>query len=98
MRYAVTPPSEPGYYWLKDQDGETIVEVWSDPGSPARETELFLHHCGSGDAAHVADLKEVLWAGPIPHPSPSVSGVKRNRSMQSSRTPIIPFPKDLSIP
>jgi hypothetical protein len=69
MKYAVTPPPEPGYYWLKDKEGEAIVEVWSDPGNPNPD-EFFIHHCGSGDVEEVSRLNEVLWAGPIPTPSP----------------------------
>jgi len=70
MKYAVTPPPAPGYYWLQDRDGEVIVEVWNDPGNPNPD-ELFVHHCGSGDVGSVTDLKDVFWAGPIPKPSPA---------------------------
>jgi|GEM_PF-6220497 len=70
MKYAVTLPPVPGYYWLKDREGETIVELWSDPGSPNPD-ELFIHHCGSGDCAMLSGLEGALWAGPIPKPSPA---------------------------
>ena len=67
MKYTTSPPAEPGYYWLKDADGEEIVEVWHDPGHPVSGT-LFIHRCGSGDCGELASLKNVEWAGPIPHP------------------------------
>lgn len=72
MRYAITPPPAPGYYWLKDEDGDSIVEIWGDPGSPNPD-ELFIHHCGSGDVATVSGLIGVMWAGPIPKPSPPLA-------------------------
>jgi hypothetical protein len=67
MRYAKIPPSSPGYFWLKDADGEEIVEVWHDPGHPLPNT-LFIHRCGSGDFAEVQTLHGVEWAGPITKP------------------------------
>lgn len=70
MRYAHTPPFEPGYYWLKEGDGEEIVEVWTDPGTTGSKSSIyFIHRCGSGEAREVGGLDQALWAGPIPTPS-----------------------------
>ena len=70
MKYTSTPPTQPGYYWLKDATGEEIVEIWEDPGHPTAGA-LFIHHCGSGDCAEVISLNQAQWAGPIPRPEPT---------------------------
>ena len=102
MKYSVTPPTEAGYYWLKDKDGETIVEIWSDPENLISEREFFVHRCGSGDCAPVAYLKEALWAGPIPHPeTPAVRSLETSTSDESSSSinvAVLPYPRDLSLP
>jgi hypothetical protein len=67
--YSTQSPSAPGYYWLKYEGSEEIVEIWSDPGHPSEETVYFIHHCGSGEFSAVAVLAQAQWAGPIPTPS-----------------------------
>ena len=66
--YTTKAPREPGYYWLRMEDNEDIVEVWNDPGHPAPERTFFIHRCGSGECAEIASLNDAEWAGPIPSP------------------------------
>lgn len=66
--YSTQPPREPGYYWLRHEGNEDIVEVWNDPGHPAPEQVFFIHRCGSGETAEIASLIEAEWSGPIPSP------------------------------
>jgi hypothetical protein len=67
VQYTSTAPSQPGYFWLKDKEGEEIVEVWTDPGHAVAGT-FFIHRCGSGEFSEVHSLQDVKWAGPIPLP------------------------------
>ncbi len=66
MKYTPNPPTEPGYYWLKDKDDVEIVEVWTD--ATLAQPLLWIHRCGSGDACEMVTLIDALWAGPIPVP------------------------------
>jgi hypothetical protein len=68
MSYSDRAPNEPGYYWLKRDDDEEIVEVWTDPNQEATELTFHVHHCGSGSATEVVMIERALWAGPIPRP------------------------------
>jgi hypothetical protein len=70
MKYAITPPPEPGYYWMQDADGDAVVEVFADPGSPNPD-ELFFHQCGDGNIKAVSEVPGVYWAGPLDVPSPA---------------------------
>lgn len=85
MRYATTPPSESGYYWLREGDDEEIVEVWTDP---AQMEIFFIHRCGSGDAREVGSMREALWAGPIPEPDGPVDDASR---LQVEPPPVTPL-------
>lgn len=67
--YTSCVPSAPGYYWLRADGTEDIVEVWNDPGHPVPEQAFFLHRCGSGECAEIASVRDAEWAGPIPSPS-----------------------------
>jgi hypothetical protein len=71
LAYTAKSPCAPGYYWLRVEGNEDIVEVWNDPGHPAREKTFFIHRCGSGECAEIASLKDAQWAGPIPPPQPN---------------------------
>jgi hypothetical protein len=66
--YSSRTPSAPGYYWLRADDIEDIVEVWNDPGHPSPETVFFIHRCGSGECEEIGSLGDAEWAGPIPTP------------------------------
>jgi hypothetical protein len=68
MSYSDRAPNEPGYYWLKRDGNEEIVEVWTDPNQAVAERAFHVHHCGSGDATEVVTIERALWAGPIPRP------------------------------
>jgi hypothetical protein len=68
---------EPGYYWLREDEDEEIVEVWADPEEKSGETLLFIHRCGSGDACEVASLEEVFWAGPLESPAQPMADAEK---------------------
>jgi hypothetical protein len=68
MNYVKNPPSEPGYYWLKRDEAEEVVEIWTDPNNPGKERIYYVHHCGSGSAVDVGKMEGAQWAGPIPKP------------------------------
>lgn len=68
MKYVREAPVEPGYYWLKRDGSEEVVEIWTDPNNPTQERIYYVHHCGSGSAVDSATLHEAQWAGPIPKP------------------------------
>lgn len=69
MSYSTRPPSRPGYYWLKRDNIEEVVEVWTDPNDRVTERVYYVHHCGSGTAVEVLTMQGARWAGPIPKPS-----------------------------
>lgn len=68
--YTTEKPSAPGYYWLRHEGNEDIVEVWNDPGFPSQEVTFFTHRCGSGESAELGSLTGGEWSGPIPSPEP----------------------------
>lgn len=85
MRYAHTPPFEPGYYWLKEGEEEEIVEVWTDPGTASGKSAIyFIHRCGSGEAREVGRLDQALWAGPIPVPSAAIESKDGGVNLEGS--------------
>lgn len=67
--YTHRPPGQPGYYWLRFDGSEDIVEVWNDPGHPDPQRSFFIHRCGSGEVAEISSLQDAQWSGPIPSPS-----------------------------
>jgi hypothetical protein len=69
--YSTKPPTVPGYYWLRHEGNDDIVEVWNDPGHPSLEKTFFIHRCGSGESAEIVALKGGEWSGPIPMPDSS---------------------------
>ncbi len=67
MTYSPVLPTEPGYYWIRDKDGDAVVEVWSDPGS-SNSGDLFIHYCGDGCVTPLDKIPDALWAGPLEVP------------------------------
>ena len=72
MTYSKEAPVEPGYYWLKRDESEEVVEIWTDPNNLSLDRIYYVHHCGSGSAVDSATMQGAQWAGPIPKPQSSL--------------------------
>jgi hypothetical protein len=70
LRWSREPPTEPGWYWVKDHVGTGIVEVVIRPGH--RYLAIYEDSYPKGNFIPVAGIL-AEWAGPIPEPEESTS-------------------------
>lgn len=66
MIYTKDTPTQPGWYWLRDLEGEQVVNVIKRPGHSFLAIQAI-----STNMRHYTPVKEVdvHWAGPLKAPT-----------------------------
>ena len=63
MKFAKEKPTDPGFYWIKEDKDDDVSIVELCPR--LRETDLFINFFGDGYVPKLKNINHILWGSKI---------------------------------